>query len=154
MNRLVVHSRIGADGVLQLAVPIGVAEADREVEVTIEPAVPKREELAEREEWEQFVHETAGAWEGELEPREPGEQGRTTMTVRWQDYVEERKEVMLGKPVFKGTRLTVEHVMRELGTGITFDELLRNYPRLQPEHLQAAMQYASDVLAMEQTIYQ
>ena len=154
MNRIVVHSRIGADGVLQLAVPIGLAEADREFEVTIEPAVPEREELAKREEWEQFVRETAGAWQGELEPREPGEEGRTTMTVRWQDYVEERKDVMLGKPVFKGTRLTVEHVLRELGTGIAFDELLRNYPRLQSEHLQAAMQYASDVLAMEQTIYQ
>ncbi len=154
MNRIVVHSRIGADGVLQLAVPIGLAEADREVEVTIEPAVPEREELAKREEWEQFVRETAGAWQGELEPREPGEEGRTTMTVRWQDYVEERKDVMLGKPVFKGTRLTVEHVLRELGTGIAFDELLRNYPRLQSEHLQAAMQYASDVLAMEETIYQ
>lgn len=76
------------------------------------------------------------------------------MTIRWGDYIEERKDVMLGKPVFKGTRLTVEHVLRELGTGITFDELLRNYPRLQSEHLQAAMQYASDVLAMEQTIYQ
>ena len=154
MNRIVVHSRIGADGVLQLAVPIGLAEADREVEVTIEPAVQEREESAEREEWQQFVHETAGAWQGELEPREPGEKGRTTMAVRWQDYVEERKDVMLGKPVFKGTRLTVEHVMRELGAGITFDELLRNYPRLQSEHLQAAMQYASDVLAMEQTIFQ
>ncbi len=76
------------------------------------------------------------------------------MTIRWADYIEERKDVMLGKPVFKGTRLTVEHVLRELVTGIAFDELLRNYPRLQPEHVQAAMQYASDVLAMEQTIYQ
>lgn len=76
------------------------------------------------------------------------------MAVRWQDYVEERRDVMLGKPVFKGTRLTVEHVLRELGTGISAEELLRNYPRLQAEHLQAAMQYASDVLAMEQTIYQ
>jgi uncharacterized protein (DUF433 family) len=76
------------------------------------------------------------------------------MTVRWQDYVEERKDVMLGKPVLKGTRLTVEHILRELGTGISPEELLHNYPRIQPEHLQAAMQYASDVLAMEQTIYQ
>ena len=35
--------------------------------------------------------------------------------MKWQDYIEERKDVMLGKPVFKGTRLTVEHVLRELG---------------------------------------
>ena len=73
MNRIVVHSRIGADGVLQLAVPIGLAEADREVEVTIEPAVPEREELAKREEWEQFVRETAGAWQGDLVRPEQGD---------------------------------------------------------------------------------
>ncbi|HEV3203155.1 MAG TPA: DUF433 domain-containing protein [Gemmataceae bacterium] len=76
------------------------------------------------------------------------------MTLRWQDYIEERKEVMLGKPVFKGTRLTVEHVLREMGTGISTPELLHNYPRLKPEHLQAAMQYAADVLAMEESIYE
>ena len=36
------------------------------------------------------------------------------MTLRWQDFIEERKEVMLGKPVFKGTRLTVEFVLERL----------------------------------------
>jgi uncharacterized protein (DUF433 family) len=76
------------------------------------------------------------------------------MALRWQDYIEERKGVMLGKPVFKGTRLTVEHVLRELGAGLSHEELLRNYPRLRPEHLRAAMQYASDVLAREEAIYQ
>ena len=44
------------------------------------------------------------------------------MAMRWQDYIEERKEVMLGKPVFKGTRLTVEHVLRELATGMSQDQ--------------------------------
>jgi uncharacterized protein (DUF433 family) len=76
------------------------------------------------------------------------------MSVRWQDCIEERKEVMLGKPVFKGTRVTVEHVLRELSTGITPDDLLRNYPRLNQEHLLAAMQYAADVLGREESIYQ
>ena len=76
------------------------------------------------------------------------------MSVRWQDYIEERKDVMLGKPVFSGTRLTVEHILRELGTGITHEEVLRNYPRLKPEHLQAALQYAADVLGREESIYQ
>ena len=73
MNRIVVHSRVGADGVLQLAVPMGVAEADREVEVTIEPAAPEQDQLAEREEWEQFVRETAGAWQGDLVRPEQGD---------------------------------------------------------------------------------
>ena len=76
------------------------------------------------------------------------------MAMKWQDYIEERKDVMLGKPVFKGTRLTVEHVLRELGTGMSPDELFDNYPNLKPEHIQAALGYAADVLAMDQAIFQ
>ena len=76
------------------------------------------------------------------------------MGMRWQNYIEERKEVMLGKPVFKGTRLTVEHILRELGTGMSHQELLDNYPKLKPVHIQAAHQYAADVLAMDDCIFQ
>jgi uncharacterized protein (DUF433 family) len=61
---------------------------------------------------------------------------------------------MLGKPAFKGTRLTVEHILRELGTGMSHEVLLDNYPTLKPEHLQAAMFYAAAVLRMDETIYQ
>jgi len=75
------------------------------------------------------------------------------MTVKRHDYIEERKDAMLGKPVFKGTRLTVEHVLRELGAGMTPDELFDNYPNLKPEHLRAALQYAADVVAMDQAIF-
>jgi len=76
------------------------------------------------------------------------------MASKWQDYIEERKDIMLGKPVFKGTRLTVEHILRELGTGISHAELFDNYPNLKPEHVQAALQYAADIVAMDQCIYQ
>jgi uncharacterized protein (DUF433 family) len=76
------------------------------------------------------------------------------MSVRWQEHVEERKDVMHGKPVFMGTRLNVEHILRELGTGTTHEDLLRNYPHLKPEHLQAAIKYAADVLAREESICQ
>lgn len=74
------------------------------------------------------------------------------MAVNWRDYIEERKDVMMGKPTFKGTRLTVEHVLKEMGTGMTDQELLDNYPTLQPEHLRAALLYAADVVAMDETI--
>jgi len=50
------------------------------------------------------------------------------MAIKWQDYIAERKEVMMGKPVFKDTRVTVEHVLHELGTGMSPEELLENYP--------------------------
>jgi uncharacterized protein (DUF433 family) len=76
------------------------------------------------------------------------------MTIQWQDYIEERKDIMMGKPVFKGTRLTVEHVLKELGTGMSQEELLDNYPTLRPEHIRAAMLYAAAVVTMDETIYQ
>jgi len=71
------------------------------------------------------------------------------MAVHWQDFIEERKDVMLGKPVFKGTRLTVEHILKELGAGMSTPELLANYPTLKPEHIRAAMLYAADVITMD-----
>ena len=73
--------------------------------------------------------------------------------MRWQDWIEERKDVMLGKPVFKGTRLTVQHVLEELGAGMSFDNLLDNYPTLKPEHIRAALQYAAALVGLDQSIY-
>jgi uncharacterized protein (DUF433 family) len=74
------------------------------------------------------------------------------MPINWQDYIEEKPGVMLGKPVFKGTRLTVEHVLKELGGGMSPDDLLANYPTLRPEHVRAAMLYAAAVMSLDQTI--
>jgi uncharacterized protein (DUF433 family) len=80
--------------------------------------------------------------------------GVPSVSVHWHDLIEESKEIMMGKPVFKGTRLTVEHMLRELSTGMSLEELLENYPNLTLHHIRAAQQYAADVLAMEQIIYQ
>jgi uncharacterized protein (DUF433 family) len=80
-------------------------------------------------------------------------EGEFEMAIRWQDYIEERKDVMMGKPVFKGTRLTVDHILNEMGAGMVDRELLENYPTLRPEHIRAALLYAAAVVAMDQTIY-
>lgn len=59
---------------------------------------------------------------------------------------------MLGTPVFKGTRLTVEHVLRELGNGLNEAELIAGHPRLTHDHIRAAWAYAAAVIALDQTI--
>jgi uncharacterized protein (DUF433 family) len=74
--------------------------------------------------------------------------------IKWQDFIEERKDVMTGKPAFKGTRLTVEFILKQLGTGMSHQDLLDQYPTLKPDHLRAAMLYAADVVGMDQAIYQ
>ena len=52
-------------------------------------------------------------------------------------------EIMLGKPVIKGTRITVEHIMLELASGLTPAELLDAYPHLSAEDIRAACAYAA-----------
>jgi uncharacterized protein (DUF433 family) len=58
-------------------------------------------------------------------------------------------KVMVGKPVIKGTRITVEHVLRELAGGLTPAELLDAYPRLTADDIRAACAYAAARLAEE-----
>jgi hypothetical protein len=66
MNRMVLQSRVGADGVLHVSVPIGKEDADRDVQVTIGPIEAGVPPMTQ-EEWRQFVMETAGARQGDLE---------------------------------------------------------------------------------------
>src|SRR5437868_3037265 len=73
MNRIVVKSGVGSNGILQVAVPVGPADADREVQITVEPVGPA---ALSPEEWRQRVLETAGKWQGEFERPEQGEYER------------------------------------------------------------------------------
>jgi uncharacterized protein (DUF433 family) len=67
------------------------------------------------------------------------------------DRIEMNPTVMLGKPVIRGTRITVELVLRKLGEGATEEELLDAYPRLTRQDIQAAIIYAADAIAHEET---
>jgi hypothetical protein len=77
MNPMVVKSRVGSDGILHLALPVGLQQADKEVQITVEP-VPSKP--MSQEEWHAFILRTAGSitdpqfrrWEqGTYEQREP-----------------------------------------------------------------------------------
>jgi len=68
------------------------------------------------------------------------------------DRIEINPKVMLGKPVIRGTRVTVELILRKLSEGATEADLLDAYPRLTREDIQAAIGYAADTLANEETV--
>lgn len=68
--------------------------------------------------------------------------------------IEINPNVMLGKPVMRGTRIPVELLIRKLSEGATEDELLDAYPRLTKEDIKAALAYAADTLAHEIIIVQ
>lgn len=68
------------------------------------------------------------------------------------DRIEINPKVMMGKPVIRGTRLSVELILRKLSEGAGEGELLDAYPRLTREDIQAAIRFAADTLAHEETV--
>ena len=68
------------------------------------------------------------------------------------DRIEINPKVLMGKPVIRGTRLTVELILRKLSEGAGEENLMEAYPRLTREDIQAAIRYAADTLAHEETI--
>jgi uncharacterized protein (DUF433 family) len=62
------------------------------------------------------------------------------------DRIEINPEVMLGKPIIRGTRITVELLLRKISEGATDADLLDAYPNLTQEDIRAAVAYAADTV--------
>ncbi len=60
--------------------------------------------------------------------------------------------VCRGKPVIKGTRITVEFILELLANGWSTEGIIENYPQLNEEDILAALQYATSILK-EENIY-
>lgn len=61
-------------------------------------------------------------------------------------------QVMLGKPVIRGTRITVEILLEKIAAGCSIDEILTDYPRLAREDVLAAVAYAREALSTDEII--
>jgi uncharacterized protein (DUF433 family) len=59
-------------------------------------------------------------------------------------------KVMVGKPTIRGLRITVEQILKALSSGVTAQELIDDYPELEPEDIQAALLYAVELVSEEQ----
>ncbi|MFZ4478249.1 MAG: DUF433 domain-containing protein [Saprospiraceae bacterium] len=67
-----------------------------------------------------------------------------------QEYIIVRDpKVMLGKPIIKGTRITVELVVRKIADGFSIQDILEAYPHLNMEQVAAALDYAARMIADE-----
>jgi len=66
--------------------------------------------------------------------------------------IEINPAVMMGKPVIRGTRITVELILRRLAEGETESELLEDYPHLNPEDIRAAIAYGAASVAHEEVV--
>ena len=69
--------------------------------------------------------------------------------MNWQERIVVNPDILVGKPVVKGTRLAVEFIVDLLAQGWSESEILRNYPGLTHEDILACLGYASAILHAE-----
>jgi len=69
--------------------------------------------------------------------------------VDWRERIEINPDVMTGKPVIKGTRLTVDHVIELLAEGWTTAQITEEYPGISDEDISGCLSYASAVIKEE-----
>ncbi len=69
--------------------------------------------------------------------------------MNWQERIVIDPGILVGKPIIKGTRISVEFVIDLLGRGWTAEQILREYDHLKPDDLQACLAYAGEVLKSE-----
>lgn len=68
------------------------------------------------------------------------------------ELIEINPKVMMGKPIIRGTRITVELILEKLSNGEGYDEILAEHPRLRHEHILAALAFAAGSLRGEMLI--
>lgn len=64
----------------------------------------------------------------------------------WADYIETNEKVGFGKPILKGTRLSVEFIIGLLASGWTEIQIMENYPNINKNHFKAIFTYLSELL--------
>ncbi len=72
--------------------------------------------------------------------------------MNYKDKIIRDPEVLGGKPIIKGTRIPVEIILRKLGDGLSFEELLEAYPNLKKEDILAAISYSADLINEEELV--
>lgn len=69
----------------------------------------------------------------------------------WRQYFTRDKQVCHGQLCARGTRVLVTNILDSLAEGASREEILRSYPSLKPEHIEAAIAYAAE-LAREESL--
>ena len=57
--------------------------------------------------------------------------------------------ILVGKPTIRGLRISVEQILRALASGVAEEDLLRDYPEMEPDDIRAAQAYAAERIAEE-----
>ena len=71
--------------------------------------------------------------------------------VNWQERIEINSDILVGKPIIKGTRLAVVFILELLAQGWNIEKILKNYPQLKKEDIKAVLEYSVQALKLEST---
>ena len=66
--------------------------------------------------------------------------------MNWKDYIHSDPEILAGKPIIKGTRLSVVFILELFAKGWSEEEILENYPSLTPEHINAIYSFTANYI--------
>ena len=70
----------------------------------------------------------------------------------YQNIIIRNPEIMNGKPIIKGTRISVELILKKLSEGVTIQELLQIYPHITHLQVLATLEYASNIIGNEELL--
>ncbi|HEV3077982.1 MAG TPA: DUF433 domain-containing protein [Thermoanaerobaculia bacterium] len=88
----------------------------------------------------------------EGEPEGVESSGPEELAMKLAERIEANPDVMLGKPVIRGTRVPVELILRRISEGATEEDLLASYPHLTRDDVRAAVAFAADTIAYEEIV--
>ena len=69
--------------------------------------------------------------------------------MNWQNYIVSNPDILSGKPIISGTRITVELIIDKLAEGESIDQILESHPHLDRNSILACLSYAADSLKNE-----
>ena len=72
--------------------------------------------------------------------------------IEWRDHLTSDPEICGGELCARGTRVLVTNILDSLAEGATHEDILRSYPSLKPEHIQAALAYAAELAREERLL--
>ena len=64
----------------------------------------------------------------------------------WRKLIESDPKIMMGKPIVKGTRVTVELILEKIASGESFEQVIEAHPRLTVEAIRASIAFAAENL--------
>jgi len=70
----------------------------------------------------------------------------------YKERISVKPNIMLGKPCIKGTRITIEIIIKKLSEGASIQDIIIGYPGLDEKDVLAALAYSADVLSREELI--